>query len=121
MGDLTRNISRHEITCKCGCGFDTIDYVTIHVVQSIADIYWINSGPVTLNIHSGCRCLEYNQRIGSNETSQHIQGRAIDFSINDIDPVDIWVALNQKYPERFGIGKYPTFTHFDSRAIRARW
>jgi len=37
MGDLSKNISRSEIECKCGCGTDTIDAETIKAVQDTCD------------------------------------------------------------------------------------
>lgn len=121
MGDLTRNISRKEISCKCGCGFDTIDYETIKVVQSIADFYWHYIGVVVVKIHSGCRCLEYNRMVESNDTSQHIKGRAIDFSIAGVDSLEIWEAINRQYQGKYGIGQYSNFVHFDSRSTSSRW
>ena len=32
MGDLTKNFSRSEFACKCGCGFDDIDLVLQSVI-----------------------------------------------------------------------------------------
>lgn len=29
--NLTKKISRQELACKCGCGFDSCDYETIQV------------------------------------------------------------------------------------------
>ena len=33
MGDLTSNLSRHEFACECGCGFDTVDFELVTVIQ----------------------------------------------------------------------------------------
>ena len=51
MGDLTANISRYEIECKCGdCGFDTIDYQTVMIWQDVCDYF--------LHIKRGVKALE---------------------------------------------------------------
>jgi hypothetical protein len=33
----------------------------------------------------------------------------------------IYAYLCAKYPNKYGIGSYKSFTHVDTRAIRARW
>ena len=47
-----------------------------------------------LEISSGYRCLELNQRVGSAKTSQHTQGQAADFTCAEFGPpVDIIKAI----------------------------
>ena len=123
MGDLTKNISRYEIACKCGCGFDTIDYETVKVVQECCDHFAKRLGKdrVVLYITSGCRCPEYNERIGGRKNSQHTKGRAIDFVIRGVLPADVQLYLMGKYKGKYGIGQYDNFTHFDTRSREARW
>lgn len=130
MGDLTKNISRYEIACHCGCGFDSLDFETITVVQEICDHFAETLGldRVILHIHSAARCFSYN-RIpvkdggpGSNDQSQHPLARAIDFHIKDVSPDVVYSYLCQKYPDRYGIGSYESFTHLDTRSGgSARW
>ena len=125
MGDLTKNISRrHELACSCGCGFNSMDWETIEVVQGCCDYFADKLGlaKVILTINSAARCFEYNRSIGSNDNSQHPLARAIDFTIKHVSPADIYDYLNAKYPDKYGLGKYPTFTHFDARSgPKARW
>jgi len=125
MGDLTANISRSELKCKCGkCGFDTVDWETLEVVQDCADHFAEQLGVerVVVNVNSAARCLEYNRSIGSTDGSQHTKARAIDFTINDVKPADVYAYLCRKYPDRYGLGSYATFTHADSRSgPPARW
>ena len=33
MGDISKNISRHELECHCGCGFNTVDYSLVIAIQ----------------------------------------------------------------------------------------
>ena len=121
---ITKNISRHELQCSCGCGFDSMDVLTIRVVQDccdhFADTLVVNR--VVLRITSAARCLEYNRKIGSSDASQHPKARAIDFKIDGISPAVVYAYLSAKYPDRYGFGKYKTFTHADTRSgPAARW
>lgn len=117
MGDLSKDFSRHEFACKCGCGFDTVDAETLQVLQDLRD--WFKK-PITIN--SGCRCSDYNTKIGGSKRSQHMFGRAADISVYGIDPAHIYAYLDKKYEGKYGIGKYNTFTHIDTRTDGpARW
>ena len=46
MGDLTKNISRYEIACKCGCGFDTIDIEVVRMCDGGEPVPAQATGPV---------------------------------------------------------------------------
>jgi len=116
MGDLTPNISRHEISCNCGCGFDSIDYLTTLYVQQACDHFSAKLGhKCILNIHSGCRCPIWNKHEGGAERSQHLFARAIDHDIEEITPLELAQYYLDRFPGVFGIGIYKTFVHFDTR------
>lgn len=125
MGDLTANISRHELACKCGCGLDSMDCETVCVVQDLCDFFTIMKGKkVVLSITSAARCFEYNRSpaVGSNDNSQHPRCRAMDIKILEISPDKVYDYLVKKYPDKYGFGKYDTFTHVDTRTNGpARW
>lgn len=114
MGDLTKNFSRFEMACKCGCGFDTIDYEIVELVQELRDFY-----KVPIKINSACRCLKHNKVVGGKSSSQHLKGRAVDIVVKGISPIEIHGKLNGNWEG--GLGKYNTFTHIDSRKKKARW
>lgn len=117
-GDLTENISRHELACKCGCGMDSMDWETIVVVQSCCDHFRRRLGVlrVTLDITSANRCGEDNRRVGGSKNSYHMKSRAMDISIRGVHAKDVYLYFTQRYPNLFGFGSYPTFTHIDTRA-----
>lgn len=129
MGDLTHNISRHELACKCGCGLDTMDWETIQIVQETCDHFAnkLNLPKVVLIITSAARCYPYNRvpvsegGPGSNDNSQHPKCRAIDFRIKGVSTKEIYNYLDKKYPNQYGIGYHRSFVHFDSRGWKARW
>lgn len=124
MGDISKNISRHEVACKCGCGYDTIDAETVSVVQDCCDHFADSLGVerVTLVINSGCRCDSHNNKVGGSKNSTHKKARAMDIKITPIQPEKVYEYLDKKYPGKYGIGKYETFTHIDTRSgAAARW
>lgn len=124
MGSLTKNISRHEVACSCECGLDTMDFETILAVQDTCDFFALELGldRVTLIINSGCRCPAHNAAVGGSANSKHMRCRAIDFKILEVSPDAVYDYLVTRYPMHYGIGKYETFTHLDTRTNGpARW
>lgn len=120
---LTKNIWRKEVACKCGCGFDTIDFETIQVVQECCNHFAAQIGvdKVSLHVNSAARCKDHNKAIGGSPKSQHVYGRAMDIVIDGIKPADVYEYLVTTYPDRYGIGNYASFTHIDTRSGVARW
>ena len=125
MGDLSKNFSKSEFECKCGCGMGNIDPELINVLQDLRD-WW--RAPITIN--SGCRCYEYNEKvqlrsnpdyIPGSSRSQHMLGTAADIVVSGISVGEVRRYLNHKYPDKYGIGAYNSFTHIDVRSKKARW
>jgi len=116
IGDLSKNFSRSEFACKCGCGFDTVDHMLVLVLQDIVD----NFKDVGY-INSGCRCESHNKAVGGSVTSQHRLGRAADIRLKHTPPNRVQEFLHSKYPNLYGIGAYDTFTHVDTRGTKVRW
>lgn len=111
-----QHFKRSEFSCKCGCGFQTVDYELADVLDDVRD----NFGPVTINC--GCRCKEHNAKVGGEDKSKHMEGLAADIRVQGIDPSQVYDYLAMKYNDRYGIGKYSTFTHIDTRQNGpARW
>jgi len=124
MTKLSENFSRSEFKCNCGeCSYDTVDSELVRVLQDVRDKYACG-----VTITSGNRCPEYNKEVGGAQKtdesmgSQHMYGRAADIQVSGISPHEIAEYLNWKYPDKFGIGDYKTFTHIDTRSgNKARW
>jgi len=114
MGDLTKNFSRSEFACKCGCGFDTIDY---EVLNRLEDLRLIYNAPITIN--SACRCAKHNKVVGGKSSSMHLKGRAVDFVVKGKSPFEVYDDSAPHW--KGGLGRYSTFTHIDSRGRKARW
>ena len=117
MGDLSANLSRHEFACKCGCGFDTVDIETVDVIQGVCD-HFICSVFIT----SGCRCAEHNKKVGGHPRSMHMLARAGDCKFQGVSPDLVWVYLNGKFPDQYGLGLYNSFIHIDTQSTGPkRW
>lgn len=116
MGDLSKNFSRKEFACHCGCGFDDISLELIAVLQQLRDYY---GKPVKIN--SACRCEKHNAKVGGAKHSKHKEGIAADVVVSGVLPKDVHKYLIEKYEGRYGIGRYNTFTHIDVRDGCARW
>ena len=116
MGDVSPHFSRYEFECKCGCGFAAVD---IDLLKVIEDVRFHFGKPVAIN--SACRCEKHNQSVGGTDGSKHKLGIACDIRVKDIDPSDVYNYLDEAYSDKYGIGKYSSFTHIDVRERKARW
>ena len=114
MGDLSKNFSRFEFACPCGCGFDTVDAELIRVLEDLRRCLFDH--PITIN--SGCRCEKHNadESVRGTPGSQHLTGKAADIVVEGVSPSMVADCLEDKYPDRYGIGRYPTWTHIDVRS-----
>lgn len=114
---MNKYFNREEFECKCGCGFDTVDAETLKVITDVRKHF---NSPVIIT--SAARCREYNRKVGGGIKSQHLRGRACDIQVKFIHPDLVYAYLDKKYPDRYGLGKYGTFTHIDTRSgVKARW
>ena len=116
MGDLSKNFSRYEFACSCGCGGDTVDAELLTILESVRQHY-----DLPVKITSAFRCAAHNYDVGGSTNSQHLVGKAADFKIHGILPAEIQAYIRQTWPEEYGVGSYSAFTHVDSRSVRARW
>jgi len=119
MGNLSEHFDREEFQChNCDCGKNTIDYETMEVLEDVRCHF---NKPTHVN--SGHRCKKKNDSLSaSSPTSQHLDGRAVDIRVDDVSPDLVWKYLIDKYPNKYGIGRYEYFTHLDTKSgIKRRW
>ena len=136
MGDISLHFSRHEFALPedkaraHGCA--PADYppewgeARLRPLCKALEVIRAEFGGKPVRIISAYRPLAYNRSIGSEDTSQHVQGRAADFQIDGVDPGVIWdrmIAL--RHVGRLdigGAGVYNDFCHVDVRGgAMATW
>lgn len=115
MKKISKHFTRHEFSCRCGCGFDTVDINLIRMLEKARDYF---NKPIVIN--SACRCPEHNAAVGGGKRSQHLLGRAADIVVADTKP-DVVASFFEANYANCGVGRYETFTHVDSRDACARW
>ncbi len=116
MGDLSKNFSRWEFSCKCDCGADTVDSELLAVLQDARSHY---GKPIKIN--SGARCPINNEAVGGAPESQHLKFKAADIHVMDVPAEEVYRHFDEKYPTKYGIGKGHNFTHIDVRRRKTRW
>ena len=115
MGDLSKNFSKLEVQCPCGCGSNKISSILIDKLQKVRNIIGM---PIIIT--SGVRCEFYNASIKASMNSSRIPddhgiGNAVDIACtNSKDRYEL-VELAQKFFKRIGIsgGSYGGFVHLD--------
>jgi len=84
MGDLTRDFSRKEFECKCGCGFfkeNPLLLATLQKIRDHANRMSMNETDIPIYVTSGCRCREHNKKVGGAMRSRHLSCEAADIRI----------------------------------------
>lgn len=126
MGNITKNISRHELRCRCGnCNYEYADYATIKAIQNACDFFAQKLGvnKVVLYISGPARCPAHNEAEGGEDDSMHLNGGALDHGIKGVSQRQLAAYYDRAYPHKFGVGTYSKkgFVHLDARPIAARW
>ncbi len=116
MGDLSKNFSKSEFACKCGCGYCKPDARLVERLEKFREL----CGGKPLHINSGCRCEKHNKASGGSPKSQHLFGNAAD--VRKVPGMTIDEMAKKAEEAGFdGVGKYRSFVHVDVRGTRARW
>ena len=105
-----------EFACKCGCGEAEVAEKLLRELDKIREHFG-----VPVSITSGRRCKKHNAKVGGATNSQHVLGTAADIVVKGVSPDKVYKYLSTTYPDRYGIGLYKSFTHFDVRPQKARW
>ena len=138
MGDLTKNFSKSEFECRCGCGFTIQDPTLVEKLQTLRDsLNVIYPEKVWIQITGPSRCPEHNEKVQKqynpnyvpySSKSKHMEGIACDFKvwrgkgcIKQVPPSIVYGLLDCWFPDRYGIGLYHNRVHLDTRPTKARW
>lgn len=115
----SEQLSTHFKAREFACTGETAYFVgqeLLEVLEVVRDHF---QRPVTIN--SGWRDKKHNTEVGGTYDSQHLLGIAADIKVEGYSAAEVYAYLDKMYPNQYGLGKYSTFTHIDTRATKARW
>lgn len=82
-------------------------------------------GGKPVSVISGWRSKKHNTAVGGARKSRHMQGDAADIRVKDVPPSVVADTVCRLIAEgkipKGGVGRYPSFTHYDHRGVNARW
>ena len=117
---VTKNFSRYEFDCPCGCGTQMVDPELAEKLQRIRDVVGKK-----IKITSGYRCLKRNQDAGGGTNSRHRYGMAADWRLEDrsLNPVALGILAVEAGFGGVGIYWYGNYAlvHADTRNAKAPW
>jgi len=106
VGDLTKNFSRNEFSCACGCGQSLIQMQLVEALQRARNEF----GSITIT--SGVRCPGHNRKVGGQQFSSHLNGWAADLHcFHSTYRFKLVEALRRAGFSRLGIAQ--SFVHVD--------
>ena len=119
---LTKNFTKSEFECPCGCGQQSVDTELAEKLQLLRD-----KVDRPLKITSGYRCITHNasKAVGGSPNSKHRYGMAADWRTENrsINPVALGILAQAV--GFGGIGIYwhsrGAFVHADTRSTKATW
>ncbi len=113
---VSKHFSRKEFACKCGCGFDVVDVELVQILEEIREHF---DQPIIITGPN--RCSEHNSKVGGASKSMHAVGMAVDFKVEGVKSGIVADYLEGRFSDKYGVGRYRSWTHLDVRFIPARW
>lgn len=116
MSYVSRYFKPTEFSCRCGCGENDVSTELLQVLDALREYLGV---PVTIT--SGKRCVKHNKAVGGASKSKHLEGVAADVQAKGVSPAVVHKYFEAVYPNKYGLGRYNSFTHIDVRPNKARW
>lgn len=113
---VSKNFKVREFSCKDNSDPVFISSELVEVLQDVRNYFGR-----AVNINSAYRNPTHNKKVGGVINSYHLYGMAADIVVSGVPAHNVYNYLIRKYPDKYGVGRYETFTHIDVRAARARW
>lgn len=123
--NITKHFDIAEFHCKDGTHYP-LGWVAERLkplCEALEIVRAITGKP--MKIISGFRTPTWNKKVKGKVRSQHIEGRAADFTLQGITPKKLFEICDRFQKTgvlpKGGLGCYPTFVHLDIRGSLARW
>lgn len=113
---VAKNFRVKEFACQ-----DKSDpiFISAELVEVLQDVR--NYFGRAVSINSAYRNPTHNKKVGGVANSYHLYGMAADIVVSGVPARNVYNYLCSKYHDKYGIGRYETFTHIDVRPIFSRW
>lgn len=113
---LSKNFTLSEFDCKDGSV--TPEFAVENLTKLAMQLQVLRSTiDRPININSGYRSPEYNEKIGGAKHSQHKLGNAADITVPGLTPKQVHFFIERLIEEgemqEGGLGLYDTFVHYD--------
>ena len=89
---FSRNLTRREVTCPCGCGFDEVTREIVHTFQALRDYIGRK-----VFVSSGCRCPQRNASAGGADRSEHMNGAALDIFVVGLPKRQLYAIVREAH------------------------
>lgn len=127
--NLSKDFKLKEFRSRDGAPFTPEVYQNLTVLaKNLQVLRDYVKKPISIN--SGYRSPAYNDKLaakgtGAVKNSFHTKGMAADIVIKGMTPSEVANTIESLIKagkmQQGGLGRYPTFTHYDVRGTRARW
>lgn len=121
---ISTYFTREEVSCNCGCGFDTVAIETLEAADAYREHY---GKPIIPS--SVCRCVPHNKKVGGAIASYHLprvrgklpngvtifESKAMDLPVDNPKEAAKWFDENRP---KISYLIYDSFVHIDSRERR---
>lgn len=112
----TRNFKISEFASKDGGGLPK-GGMDSNLITKLEQLRY-NLGNKAIVVTSGYRTPTHNKAVGGATNSQHLYGKAADIVVRGVSASKVYATADKIFN---GVGKYPNFTHVDTRANKVRF
>lgn len=113
----TAHFNEVEFKCRCG-GCESIK-PSSELLAVLELVRLRFRAPVVIT--SGYRCPTHNKNVGGSPASRHMKGDAADIHVKGVPPKVVTQFVLETFPNSYGIAEGKSFTHIDTRPVKARW
>ena len=124
----TKNFTRDEFRCKCGCGLLCISQSTVNMLQVARN--WkkkLFPEKESIRINCGCRCKKHNQKVRGVPNSSHVpqsvlsETYAVDIDYDStLELIALVICLAIAGFRRFGICLKKSYIHTDNDETKVK-
>ena len=107
--DTVKYFTPGEFACKCGCGCDTpVDPRLLRLADQVRSHF---GAPCIVS--SGVRCEKHNKAVGGVSGSRHLQGKAMDFTIQGSSATKTLAYVQSLPGVRYAYAIDKNYVHMD--------